>query len=133
MQLYLDTSALVKLIIAEPESEPLAEYLRSFAGDSRFSAAVSRTELVRAVARTDARAHDALAHTHRLLGRLTMVALTTRLLDEAAVIGPPGLRTLDAIHLAAARSAPALRAVITYDTRLAAAAASLGMAVVQPA
>jgi predicted nucleic acid-binding protein len=130
MQLYLDSSALVKLVVHEPESEPLRDYLGSF-DDVRFSAALSRTELIRAITRTGA-AHDVLARAHRMLGRLNLVVLSTRLLDEAAMLGPPGLRTLDAIHLAAARTAPALRALITYDTRLAEAADSLGMRVATP-
>lgn len=132
MQLYLDTSALVKLVIKEAESEPLRTYLRTHQDDQRFSSALTRTELVRAIARTDARSHEALAQAHRLIGKLTIVALGNRLLDEAAKIEPPGLRTLDAIHLTAARTAPRLRAVITYDARLATAAESLGMTVATP-
>lgn len=46
-----------------------------------------------------------------VLSRLNMVALSHRLLDEAGTLGPRDLRTLDAIHLAAARTAPALRAL----------------------
>lgn len=130
MQLYLDSSALVKLVVHEAESVPLRDYLGSF-DDVRFSAALSRTELIRAITRTGA-AHDVLARAHRMLGRLNLVVLSTRLLDEAAMLGAPGLRTLDAIHLAAARTAPALRALITYDTRLAEAADSLGMRVATP-
>lgn len=131
MQLYLDSSALVKLVVHEPESASLRSYLSRFGDDVRFSAALSRAELIRAIARTGA-AHDALNKAHRVLGLLNFVTLTNRLLDEAAVVGPPGLRTLDAIHLAAARTAPALRALITYDQRLADAADSLGMRVVTP-
>jgi len=52
--------------------------------------------------------------------------------DEAATVGPPGLRTLDAIHLAAAQTAPELRALVAYDTRLADTAESLGIAVASP-
>lgn len=61
-----------------------------------------------------------------------MVPLTSRLLDEAALLPPSGLRSLDAIHLAAANTAPALRAVITHDDRLADAAEALGVPVIQP-
>jgi len=131
MQLYLDSSALVKLVIQEPESSSLRRYLLRFDDDVRFSAALSRTELIRAIARSGA-AHDALIRAHRVLGLLNFVTLTNRLLDEAAAVGPPGLRTLDAIHLAAARTAPALRALITYDQRLADTADSLGMRVATP-
>jgi uncharacterized protein len=130
MQLYLDTSALVKLIVTEDETPALRTFLREFANDVRFTAALSRTELLRAVRRSGS--FELAAHANRVLGRLDMVTLTNRLLDEAGAIGPPELRTLDAIHLAAARTAPALRGFITYDLRLAAAAEAVGVAVVTP-
>ena len=133
MQVYLDTSALVKLVVREPESEPLRDYLATYADDVRFTAALSRTELIRAVTRLGVRSQDVVTQAHRILGRLDMVAMSNRLLDEAATLGPPGLRTLDAIHLAAARTAPALRAMVTYDERLREAAESLGVRVAAPA
>jgi predicted nucleic acid-binding protein len=130
MQVYLDTSALVKIVVREPESAGLRRYLRSMPNDVRFTAALSRTELIRAVGRSGSL--DAVAHAHRVLGRLNMVALTHRLLDEAGTLGPRDLRTLDAIHLAAARTAPALRALVTYDVRLAEAAQAMGLTVTAP-
>jgi len=130
MRLYLDTSALVKLVVSEPESSSLSEYLDKFPSDSSFTAALTRTELVRAVARRGP--VEAVQHARRLLNRLDAIALSGRLLDTAATMMPPGLRTLDAIHLAAAMSAPDLRALVTYDDRLADAAASNGIAVVAP-
>jgi predicted nucleic acid-binding protein len=54
-------------------------------------------------------------------------------LDTAATLPPPELRALDAIHLAAALTAPDLRALVTYDGRLADAAADAGVVVVSPA
>jgi uncharacterized protein len=131
MQVYLDTSALVKLVVKEPESRTLELYLGEFPTDTRFTAALARTELVRAVARQGS--VDSVAHARRVLGRLDLVPLTNRLLDAAATITPPELRTLDAVHLAAALTAPELRAMVTYDIRLAAAAANAGIAVVSPA
>ena len=130
MQLYLDTSALVKLVTRERETPALRTYLSRYAHDVRFTAALSRTELLRAVRRSES--FDLVGHAHRVLSRIDQVALTTRLLDEAGSLGPPTLRTLDAIHLAAARTAPALRGLITYDTRLAAAAEAVGVAVAAP-
>lgn len=130
MQLYLDTSALVKLIVIEDETPALRSYLRKYSDDVRFTAALSRTELLRAVRRSGS--YELTAHARRVLGRLDMVALTNRLLDEAGSIGPPELRTLDAIHLAAAHTAPALRGFITYDRRLAASAEAVGIVVAAP-
>lgn len=132
MQLYFDTSALVKLVVREPESESLRSYISRHANDARFTAALSRTELVRAVTRSHAAEHGALTKAQRILGRLNVVALSNRLLDEAAALGPPELRTLDAIHLAAARTALTLRALVTYDTRLAEAAEKIGLRVAAP-
>jgi predicted nucleic acid-binding protein len=130
MQIYLDTSALVKLVVKEPESRALAAYLGEHRADIRFTAALSRTELVRAVARQWST--DSVAHARRVLGRLDLVPMTNRLLDAAATLMPPELRSLDAIHLAAALTAPDLRSLVTYDDRLAQAVTDTGIAVVAP-
>ena len=131
MQLYLDTSALVKIVVAEPESNALANYLRAFPSDSRFTSALARTELVRAVGRRGS--NDSIAHARRVLGRLDLIPLTNRLLDNAGMLMPPELRTLDAIHLSSAMTAPELRAFVTYDGRLARAATHAGIEIVAPA
>jgi len=127
---YLDTSALIKLVVAEPESPSLRTYLGTIPDDTLFTAALTRTELIRAVRRIDA---AAITRSRQLLGGLATVNLTNSLLDAAALLAPPLLRSLDAIHLAAAQRAGAdLRAVITYDTRMADAAELLAIAVIAP-
>ncbi|HTY26919.1 MAG TPA: type II toxin-antitoxin system VapC family toxin [Mycobacterium sp.] len=131
MRLYLDTSALVKLVVAEVESEALASYLRGFADDVLFTAALARTELLRAVADGGV---TAITDARSLLDSLDTVTLSRSLLDHAGTLPPVRLRALDAIHLAAAqRAGPSLRGVVTYDTRMADAAAALGMPAVGPA
>lgn len=131
MKLYLDTSALVKLVVLEAESQALRDYLRVQASDVRFTAALARAELIRTVSRRGSAA--SITHARRVLSRLDTVAMTDRLLDTAATIPPPELRTLDALHLAAATTAVNdLRALVTYDTRLADAATQVGITVVQP-
>lgn len=130
MRLYLDTSALVKLVSSEPRSPALRSYLENHAADSRFTSALTRTELIRAALRHGSAA--AVAHARRLLTRLDFVALSTRLLDVAALLPPRELRSLDAIHLAAAQTAPDLRALVTYDARMAEAAVAAGLVVAQP-
>ena len=130
MQLYVDTSALVKLIVIEPESSALRSYLGQLPSGSQFTSALARTELIRAVARHGS--IEAVAHARRVLAKLDLVPLNNKLLDTAATLMPPELRTLDAINLAAARTAPELRAMVTYDSRLAEAAANAGIAVVGP-
>lgn len=130
MQVYVDTSALVKLVAVETETVALRGYLERFADDIRFTSALARTELVRAVARQGP--PEVIANARMVLTKLDLVAVSTTLLDVAATITPFELRALDAIHLAAARTAPQLRAMITYDNRLADAAIAAGIAVVSP-
>lgn len=130
MRIYLDTSALVKLVVAEVESQALIRFLRARADDSLFSAALARTELIRAVAPNGA---SAIADARDLLSRLDTVTLTRQLLDDAGMLLPLRLRSLDAIHLAAAhRAGESLRAVITYDARMLSAAADLGISTASP-
>ena len=125
---YLDSSALVKLVIAEPESPALRRYLRGHA--ERATCALARVEVLRAV-----RAHGARAVTRArsLLRRVDSIALDDELLERAAGIDPAILRSLDAIHLAAAQTlGDDLRELVTYDDRLGGAAAGLGIAVAAP-
>jgi predicted nucleic acid-binding protein len=56
VRIYLDTSALVKLLVAEGESQALKHFLGAHADDSVFSAALVRAELIRAVAPNGAQA-----------------------------------------------------------------------------
>jgi predicted nucleic acid-binding protein len=130
MRLYMDTSALVKLVVAEDESEPLKSFLRERAEDGLFSAALARTELIRAVAPNGA---QAIADARNLLNSVDTVVLTRRLLDGAGMLQPLPMRSLDAMHLVAAqRAGDALRAVVTYDARMLSAAADLGMITESP-
>lgn len=98
---------------------------------SQVTSALSRVEVVRAVQSGGA---PATAMAHRQLARLHQVNLDTALVDSAASLAPGGLlRSLDAIHLASTQLLGAdLRAVVTYDQRLAAAATALGLAVDAP-
>ena len=131
VKLYLETSALVKLIVAEPESRALGDYLHRFADDDLFTAALARTELVRAVVDGGA---PATTEARALLESIDTVALSRAVLDDAATLPAPLLRTPDAIHLAGAqRAGTSLRAVVTYDGRMIEAAATLGMPNVSPA
>lgn len=130
MKTYLDTSALIKLVVAERESPALRTYLGELPTDTLFTAAFTRTELIRAARRTSA---AAVTEARRVLASLATVNLTATLLDAAANLDPPSLRSLDALHLAAAQRAGAeLRAVVTYDTRMSDAARALAIPVVGP-
>ena len=125
--IYLDSSALVKLVVSEPESSALRRYL---GGESDTPAVLSRVDVLRAV-----RGHGAAALTRarRLFQRLNIVQIDEELLDAAAALDPRVLRSLDAIHLAAAQLfGGELTAVVTYDRRMAAAAELVDITVAAP-
>ena len=131
MRLYLDSSALVKLVQREPETQALRRYLRQHDRDERVTSELARVEVVRSVL---AGGPAAVAHARRLLARLYLVALHRDLLDRAATLAPNSLvRSLDAVHLAAAELLGAdLRALLTYDVRMTQTASSLGITVEAP-
>ena len=126
---YLDTSAAVKLLMTEQESPALREWLSN--RPVRASAALLRVELIRVVRR--AGLPRLLPEARRLLAGVHLVRLDDALLDQAAGLDPTELRSLDSIHLAAAASlGDDLAAVVSYDDRLLAAAASLGLPTATP-
>ena len=96
---YLDSSALVKLVVTEPETAALRRYLR--AHPERVSSALARVEVCRALRRTGA-TEATLRRTDQMLGRIALVAMDDPLLRAAAALSPSGLRSLDAVHLATA-------------------------------
>ena len=122
---------MVKLVQRESESASLRRYLRRHPDDERVTSALARVELVGAVLLGGA---PAVAKARRQLARLHEVTLDRALLDAAATLAPGiVLRSLDALHLAAAQLVSAeLRAVVTYDQRMATAAAALGLPVEAP-
>ncbi len=126
---YLDTSAFVKLLVTEPESAALRTRLQRW--PDRVSAALLRTETVRALRR---QGNDALiGKARRLFGGLVLIRIDEPLLDRAGDLGPAELRSLDAVHLAAALSiGPDLGVLLTYDIRLRDAAAAQGVDVESP-
>lgn len=85
MRIYLDTSALVKLVVAEDESQELKHLLGTHTDDSLFSAALAPTELIRAVVLNGA---QAIADAKDLLKGLDTVTLTRQLLDDAGTLLP---------------------------------------------
>ena len=128
--IYCDSSALVKLVVEEPESEALDEWLSLQRGVQLTSSVLARTEVVRAVGRYG---EKWAAAAQDLLTTVTVVELDQTLADEAALLGSPGLRTLDALHLASAlRIEQAITAFVAYDHRLAEAARSKGLQVIAP-
>ena len=126
---YLDTSAFVKLLVAEPESAALRNRLRRW--PQRASATLLRTETIRALRRTGN--SDLVGPARRLFTTLHLVRIDEPLLDRAGDLDPPEMRPLAAVHLAAALSLGAdLGVVVTYDDRLSAAALAQGLDVESP-
>jgi predicted nucleic acid-binding protein len=126
---YLDTSAFLKLIVVERESEALRRFLARW--PDRTSAILLRVEAVRALRRAgyDSR----VGPTRRLLRTIRLIRLDEPLLDRAAELDPREMRSLDAIHLSAALSIGAdLGVLVTYDERLGAAARTSGISVASP-
>ncbi len=68
-----------------------------------------------------------------MLDAVTLVQITTAVFTAAGRLDPPALRSLDAVHLAAALDlGDELDGLVTYDVRLAEAAKANGVAVVTP-
>ena len=129
---YLDSSAIVKLVVREPESAVLFDWLA--ARSERISSAIARVEVVRALRRARFLVATAQRRAIDVLGRIALLSVDRPVLEIAGELGPPGLRSLDAIHLATALSVGAdLAGLITYDARLAAAATRSRIEVWAPA
>jgi uncharacterized protein len=128
--IYLDSSALLKLIFEEPESNDLAQWLTERQESPKLSSELARVEVLRATRRLDpSRLPDATM----MLTQLDLLRLSGGVLDQASAVGEPLLRSLDALHLASALSVgPDLSAFVAYDHRLAEAAAQAGLRPVQP-
>jgi predicted nucleic acid-binding protein len=127
MALYMDSSALVKLVIRETGSDQL----RGFIGDQEMvTSQISRVELVRAVARSQP---DSVEAALDLLGELTLVAVNRVIASRAAWVPPPALRSLDALHVASASvMRDSLDAFVTYDHRMIDAGRIAGLRIASP-
>jgi predicted nucleic acid-binding protein len=125
---YLDTSAFVKLVRAEPETRALVAALH---GAERLVASeILEVEALRAVRRERASMNTARAQ----LDGIRLLPMHADIRARASALEPPHLRSLDAIHLATALSvADRLDCLYTYDERLAAAARRARLDVKAPA
>ena len=128
---YLDSSAIVKLVVREPESPRLFEWLGAW--PERVSSAIARVEVLRALARSGA-GESARHRALDVLDRIALMDIDRPVLDATAELRPLDLRSLDAIHLATALSVRSdLAGLVTYDQRLAAAAIRSRLGVWAPA
>jgi uncharacterized protein len=129
--IYVDSSALVKLALTEPESPTLLRWLAERADQPLVSSVLHRSEVPRAVWLTEP---GALPRGYRVIKRIGKVALTPDVLDTAATAPPKSLHTTQAIHLASALALKRdLTAFVAYDERLLAAAKDAGLPVASPA
>jgi len=126
---YVDTSALVKLVVAEAETAALRGWLVE-PGRGLVACDLARTELMRAVRRA---VPERVLLAREVLDGVTLLQVTPAVFENAGRLDPIGLRSLDTIHLAAALDlGDDLDGLITYDDRLADAAMGNGVAVVAP-
>jgi len=129
MAVYLDSSALVKLVIQEAESAALRRFLRG--RPIRVSSALARVEVMRAVC---VQGPEAQRRAQAVLDRMRLLRVDDDILAAAAVLDPGILRSLDAIHLASARAFGSdLEGVVTYDMHMSEAAGLLGCVTFAPA
>jgi predicted nucleic acid-binding protein len=126
---YLDTSALGRVLLGEPDAPAVIRMLGEF--DQHVASRLMRVELRRLALR-----EGLLEHADQLLSAVALLPLEEAILDAAETVQPPSVATLDAIHLVTAlrlADERVIDAVMTYDTRLADAAREHGLGVVAPA
>jgi predicted nucleic acid-binding protein len=128
--IYLDASALMKLVRREAESQALSEWLNQRPEQPVVTSELGRVEVLRAARRVG---DPALAEARAVVGDLDLIPLDRAVQDVACDIGDPLLRTPDALHLASAfLLGDALTAFVAYDHRLADAARAASLVVASP-
>lgn len=128
--LYLDSSAILKLIVHEKETPDLIALLSNH--PERVSSALARIEVLRAIRRAHGRAAE-LRRAQDVLDRIALIRIDDDIVAAAAELPPQDLRSLDAIHVATALSLKGdLAGLVSYDRRLAAAAAKLRLPILSP-
>ena len=128
--IYLDSSALMKLVRREDETEALRAWLELRLEQPVVTSELGRVEILRAARRVGG---EVLAEARAVVGDLDLVPLDRAVQDIASDLGDPLLRTLDALHLASALLlGQALTAFVAYDRRLAGGAEAAGLVVATP-
>jgi predicted nucleic acid-binding protein/catechol 2,3-dioxygenase-like lactoylglutathione lyase family enzyme len=128
--IYLDSSALLKLARTEEESQALDEWLGLRPKQALVTSELGRVELLRSARKVDQRT---LTEARAVLVDLDLLPLGQAVEDLACDIGPPNLRSLDALHLASAvLLGEELTEFVAYDRRLARAAQDAGLTVAAP-
>lgn len=126
---YIDTSAVVELVLEEEETTALRRWMEKYSAQV-ISSDLLRTELLRSIRR---KAPRRMRLARDLLGSVVLVRLPTAAYERAGLLDPAGLRSLDALHLVTALElGDEVRGMIIYDHRLADAARSHGIEVFAP-
>jgi predicted nucleic acid-binding protein len=126
---YLDTSALVKLVLQEDQSDALRQFLDETSSQPATSE-IAEVELLRAIARHD----DQLTKRGlEILTQLVLLPLTTSMRLRASYLAPSTMRSLDALHVATALEIQSdLECLVSYDERMLRSASDAGIKVVSP-
>ena len=127
MAYYIDSSAALKLVVSEPETQALASWI--------IDRTVLASDLVRTETLRAARRHSpaVLGQARVVLSAFMMMALTSDVCERAAELDPLILRSLDAIHLACAlQLGHELDGIITYDQRMTEACERIGVTAIAP-
>ena len=95
--LYVDSSAILKLVVSKVASAAVMSLLSGW--PERVSSELARTEVLRALRRAKVTVRE-FRRGEKVLDRVDLIRIDKRILQDAAMLQPPGLRTLDAIHLA---------------------------------
>ena len=128
MRIYVDSSAAAKLLSAEAETTALQGFLSDVGDVEILSSVLLETELRRTASRQGA----SQGEVSTVLSGIDLLAAPRGLFHEAGLLPVPGLRGLDAIHLATALRIEAT-VLVTYDRRLGDAAEVVGIPTVAPA
>lgn len=128
--IYLDTSALVKLIFEEKETDALVQFLEENRDLPKLTSELSIIELIRTCLRRD---ETTIANGRQLLEGLDKIPISSTIIEHSAMARPVELRSLDSIHLASALLVKeSLNAFVAYDRRLLDAASSVGILAISP-
>ena len=127
MNWYLDSSAILKLIFQEDESNALVRTIT----DQCATSSISRIEVIRIVQRTNP---ESLGFARQELSKLILIPISEAVIRVAeSFTGMATLRSLDAIHVASALLIhDSIEGLITYDAQMARNARELGLVVQSP-
>ncbi|GAB3275637.1 PIN domain-containing protein [Parasphingorhabdus pacifica] len=128
--IYLDSSALIKLIAPEPESKALSEWVRDRWEQPRITSALSKVDVLRTFREVGSAAEDLASI---IVSKIDQLPVKQDVLDVATDLRVSSLTPTEAIHLASAcKLREGLHAYVSYDPAMLAAAEGAGLATASP-